>query len=142
MYSHTTVGANDLARARDFYDAVLAPLGLEVRYSGGGIIGWGPPGGRAAIPGGATFQRWGSERRQRLHDRAARREAKLVDACYAAAMAQGGLNEGRPGLRPQYHRNYYGAYFRDLDGNKICIVCHQPETSPNRPSSNAQAIPT
>ena len=46
MYSHTTVGANDLARAKDFYDAVLAPLGLEVRYSGGGIIGWGLPGGR------------------------------------------------------------------------------------------------
>ena len=46
MYSHTTVGANDLARAKDFYDAVLEPLGLEVRYSGGGIIGWGPPGGR------------------------------------------------------------------------------------------------
>ncbi len=50
-----------------------------------------------------------------------------VDACHAAAMEQGGADEGRPGLRPHYHSNYYGAYFRDLDGNKICIVCHQPE---------------
>src|SRR4051794_23878419 len=46
MYSHTTVGANDLARARLFYDAVFAPLGLEVRFSNESIVGWGLPGGR------------------------------------------------------------------------------------------------
>jgi predicted lactoylglutathione lyase len=51
----------------------------------------------------------------------------VVDACYAAAIEQGGTDEGRPGLRPHYHPHYYGAYFRDPDGNKICIVCHQPE---------------
>jgi catechol 2,3-dioxygenase-like lactoylglutathione lyase family enzyme len=127
MYSHTTVGANDLARAKDFYDAVLEPLGLEVRYSGGGIIGWGLPGGRPQFlvvrpfDGGDPSVGNGSM----IALLAAKRS--VVDACYAAAMAQRGLNEGRPGLRPQYHRNYYGAYFRDLDGNKICIVCHQPE---------------
>jgi len=127
MYSHTTVGANDLARAKDFYDAVLEPLGLEVRYSGGGIIGWGLPGGRPQFlvvrpfDGGDPSVGNGSM----IALLAAKRS--VVDACYAAAMAQGGLNEGRPALRPQYHRDYYGAYFRDLDGNKICIVCHQPE---------------
>ena len=52
---------------------------------------------------------------------------EAVDVCHAAAMAQGALDEGGPGLRPQYHRNYYGAYFRDLDGNKICIVCHRSD---------------
>ena len=126
MYSHTTVGANDLARAKDFYDAVLEPLGLEVRYSGGGIIGWGLPGGRPqflvvrpfdggdpSVGNGSMIALLASKR-------------SVVDACYAAAMAQGGLNEGRPGLRPQYHRNYYGAYFRDLDGNKFCAFCMSP----------------
>ena len=127
MYSHTTVGANDLFRAKDFYDAVLEPLGLEVRYSGGGIIGWGLPGGRPQFlvvrpfDGGDASVGNGSMIALLAHKRS------VVDACYAAAMAQGGLNEGRPGLRPQYHRNYYGAYFRDLDGNKICIVCHHRE---------------
>jgi catechol 2,3-dioxygenase-like lactoylglutathione lyase family enzyme len=127
MYSHTTIGANDLARAKDFYDAVLAPLGLEMRFSGGGIVGWGLPGrrpqflvvqpfdGREPSAGnGSMIALLASERR-------------LVDACHAAAMAQGGTDEGVPGLRPQYHRNYYGAYFRDLDGNKICVVSHHPE---------------
>ncbi len=51
-----------------------------------------------------------------------------VDNVYAIAMKAGALNEGPPGLRPQYHAQYYGAYFRDLDGNKICIVCHQVES--------------
>jgi catechol 2,3-dioxygenase-like lactoylglutathione lyase family enzyme len=46
MYSHTTIGANDLARARAFYDAVFAPLGLEVRYSDESFVGWGLPGGQ------------------------------------------------------------------------------------------------
>jgi hypothetical protein len=39
-------------------------------------------------------------------------------------MAAGGIDEGRPGIREHYHPNYYGAYVRDPDGNKICAVCH------------------
>ena len=106
---------------------MLGLLGLEVRYSGGGIIGWGLPGGRPQFlvvrpfAGGDPTVGNGSM----IALLAPRRS--IVDACHAAAMAQGGLDAGRPGLRPQYHRNYYGAYFRDLDGNKICIVSHQPE---------------
>jgi catechol 2,3-dioxygenase-like lactoylglutathione lyase family enzyme len=127
MYSHTTVGANDLDRARGFYDAVLAPLGLEVRYSDDAIVGWGLPGGRPqflvvrpfdgaepSVGNGSMIALLASERR-------------LVDACHAAAIAQGGADEGQPGVRPQYHANYYGAYFRDLDGNKICVVSHHRE---------------
>jgi len=48
-----------------------------------------------------------------------------VDRCYSRAIASG--DEGRPGLRPHYHPNYYGAYFRDLDGNKLCVCCHDAE---------------
>jgi len=133
MYSHTTVGANDLARAQLFYDAVLSPLGLEIRYSAEGMVGYGLPGGRPQFlvvrpfDGGEATVGNGTMIALLAPDRA------TVDACHAAAMEQGGRDEGRPGLRPQYHRNYYGAYFRDLDGNKICVVCHQAE----EPSSKA-----
>jgi hypothetical protein len=50
-----------------------------------------------------------------------------VDAAYKAGMSGGAKDEGAPGLRAHYHPNYYGAYLRDLDGNKICVVCHKPE---------------
>ena len=50
-----------------------------------------------------------------------------VDACHRIALAQGGRDEGAPGLRPRYHPDYYGAYFRDPDGNKLCVVCHAAE---------------
>ena len=48
-----------------------------------------------------------------------------VDAFHAAALAHGGTDEGTPGLRPHYHANYYGAYVRDPDGNKLQAVSHR-----------------
>jgi predicted lactoylglutathione lyase len=51
---------------------------------------------------------------------------KMVDLAHAIALSAGATCEGPPGLRPQYHENYYGAYFRDLDGNKLCVCCHDP----------------
>ena len=50
----------------------------------------------------------------------------IVDAAYAVALANGGTSEGPPRLRPEYHEHYYGAYFGDPDGNKLCVVCHSP----------------
>jgi len=49
---------------------------------------------------------------------------ETVDRAHAVALANGGTNEGAPGLRPQYHAHYYGAYFRDTEGNKLCVACH------------------
>ena len=49
-----------------------------------------------------------------------------VDAFHAAALAGGGSDEGPPGLRTHYHPDYYGAYVRDPEGNKLCAVCHRP----------------
>ncbi len=49
-----------------------------------------------------------------------------VRGAYQAALSHGGSCDGPPGLRPQYHAHYYGAYFRDPDGNKLCIACHEP----------------
>jgi lactoylglutathione lyase len=47
-----------------------------------------------------------------------------VQDVHALALAHGGTCEGSPGLRPEYHAHYYGAYFRDPDGNKLCVACH------------------
>jgi catechol 2,3-dioxygenase-like lactoylglutathione lyase family enzyme len=51
----------------------------------------------------------------------------LVRAVYQMALASAGTSDGEPGLRPDYHAHYYAAYFRDPDGNKLCIVCHNAE---------------
>jgi predicted lactoylglutathione lyase len=50
-----------------------------------------------------------------------------VDAFYAAAMAAGARDNGPPGLRPEYHEHYYGAFVIDADGNNLEAVCHKPE---------------
>ena len=52
-------------------------------------------------------------------------EREIVDQFYQAAMAAGGIDNGAPGLRPQYHENYYGAFVYDPDGYNIEAVCHK-----------------
>lgn len=52
---------------------------------------------------------------------------KTVDEFHAAALAAGGRDNGKPGLRPHYHENYYGAFVLDPDGNNIEAVCHAAE---------------
>ena len=127
MFSHITVGSNDVARSKAFYDGVTKPLGLVLhKASSPEGIGYSHPGGRpqlwivrpldkqaATVGNGLTI---GLEADTR----------PAVDAAYAAAIANGGRDEGKPGLRPNYHANYYGSYVRDPDGNKVCIVCHKP----------------
>ena len=126
MFSHLTVGSNDIARSKAFYDGVTQPLGLVCQTESPGGIGYSRQGGRpqlwivlpldknaATVGNGITI---GLEADTR----------PAVDAAYAAAMANGGKDEGTPGLRPHYHANYYAAYVRDPDGNKVCVVCHKP----------------
>ncbi|NIX76964.1 VOC family protein [Microvirga terricola] len=127
MYSHTTVGANDVNRAKAFYDVVLAPLGIEAKLVFDSAISYGLPGGPSQFwvtqPFDGKSQSVGNG--TMIAFAASKRSA--VDACYAAAMARGGKDEGGPGLRPHYHKDYYGAYFRDLDGNKICVCSQHAE---------------
>jgi lactoylglutathione lyase len=51
----------------------------------------------------------------------------MVQQAHEVALQNGGISEGQPGLRPEYHPHYCGAYFRDPDGNKLCVACHEPE---------------
>jgi lactoylglutathione lyase len=50
-----------------------------------------------------------------------------VNEAYQLALKHGGSSEGAPGLRPEYHEHYYAAYFKDPEGNKLCVVCHDAE---------------
>ncbi len=126
MYSHVTVGTNDMTRARDFYDAVLGTLGTS-RFAGGEKhAGYGKSGGDqfwvlTPFDGAPASVGNGTHVAFLAPSRAA------VDAFHAAALAHGGSDEGAPGLRPHYHPAYYGSYVRDPDGNKLQAVCHDPE---------------
>lgn len=120
------LGTNDIARAREFYDAVLATLGQVRTMTLDHELGYGPEGSERRIlyvvtPYDGRPATWGNG--TQISFRAPSREA--VDAFHAAAVAGGGLDEGAPGPR-DYRPGYYGAYCRDPDGNKLHVV-HLPD---------------
>jgi catechol 2,3-dioxygenase-like lactoylglutathione lyase family enzyme len=136
MFSHVTLGTADLPRALAFYAPVLALLGLEQRFVDLSVpwAGWQSPGAArplflitAPADGAAASVGNGVMVALSAPSHAA------VDAAHALALSLGGADEGAPGLRPQYHAAYYGAYVRDPDGNKLCFVCHHAETGPVQP---------
>lgn len=127
MFSHVTVGCQDIEKAAAFYDAVLTPLGLQRR--------------KVTPDGGPASACWVDPTRvlprfyvYMPHNRAlasagngsmvafSAPSAVAVDEAYAAGLAVNGLDEGAPGPRPHYGIGYYGAYLRDPDGNKVHIA--------------------
>ena len=124
MFSHITLGTNDLERARRFYEPVMATLGVEQPFKLPATLVFGELAGLklfivSPFDGGEAKPGNGPHAAFLAPDRSA------VDAFHAAALAHGGIDEGAPGLRPHYHANYYGAYVRDPDGNKLQAVCHR-----------------
>jgi len=124
MFSHITLGTNDLDRARRFYEPVMATLDITQPFKLPATLVFGDLAGLklfivSPFAGGTATPGNGPHTAFLAADRAA------VDAFHAAALAHGGTDEGAPGLRPQYHANYYGAYVRDPDGNKLQAVCHR-----------------
>jgi catechol 2,3-dioxygenase-like lactoylglutathione lyase family enzyme len=126
MFSHVTIGSNDIGKAKGFYESLLDPLGFVRHADYPNAAGYGPAGGRPQLwilnPVDKKPATAGNGITVGLE--AANRAA--VDAAHKAGMAAGGKDEGAPGIRAHYHPNYYGAYLRDPDGNKVCIVCHKP----------------
>ena len=124
MYSHTTLGTNDRARAEKFYDAVMAVLGHPVLFKTPKFLAYGTPTGEKVF---ITAPFDGKEARpgNGVHVAFKVDSRATVDVFWDAALKHGGTDEGKPGLRPHYHPNYYGAYVRDPDGNKQQAVCHR-----------------
>lgn len=130
MFSHATLGTNDFARALAFWTPVMAALGHRQRFVDPARpwAGWEPAtGGRplfivtAPFDGAAASAGNGS---MLAFDCATR---AMVRAAHAAGLTAGARDEGAPGLRPEYHARFYGAYLRDPDGNKIGFACHDAE---------------
>lgn len=129
MFSHIFVGISDFDRALAFYNPLMAALGVAPRFceSSRPWAGWqSSPGPRPLFVIGAPHDRLAHDcgNGQMVAFLAETRD--IVDQAYAVALSRGGSSEGAPGLRPEYHEHYYGAYFRDPDGNKLCVACHSP----------------
>ena len=130
MFSHVIVGVSDFERAFAFYEPLMQVLGLRPRFRDDARpwAGWQPmTGDRPLFLIGRPLdeQAHAAGNGQMVAFLAGDRG--VVRTAYATALAHGGMSEGAPGLRPEYHADYYGAYFRDLDGNKLCVACHAAE---------------
>ena len=120
MIHHVSFGTRDAVRAKAFYDPVLAVVGWRGIKSGDTAVDYGiseimfsletpSDGGEATVGNGA-------------HVAFVARDRATVDAFYRTALEQGGTDAGAPGVRARYDPNYYGAFVRDPDGNKIEAV--------------------
>ena len=123
--SHITLGTNDKERAAAFYDAVLGALGFTrlpkpadkpLAYDRDGegptLYIYVPEDGRPATWGNGTHLAFLADTRDQVH------------RFHECALRFGGMDEGPPGPRPRYGANYYAAYVRDPDGNKLQAVCY------------------
>jgi catechol 2,3-dioxygenase-like lactoylglutathione lyase family enzyme len=129
MLDHLGFTVADYPRSRAFYEQALAPLGFAIvmevtRDMTGGYegCGFGPPGRPQFWAGVGT-----GEAGRGMHIAFTAQTRAQVDAFHAAALAAGGVDNGAPGLRPQYHPDYYGAFVIDPDGHNVEAVCHMAE---------------
>jgi catechol 2,3-dioxygenase-like lactoylglutathione lyase family enzyme len=125
MIHHVSIGVSDVARAKRFYDAALAPLGAKCLYEEAGALGYGGGGGprlwllAAGAPVAANIAG--------LHVCLEADRRAAVDAFHGAALKSGGRDNGKPGLRADYGENYYAAFVTDPDGNRIEAYCGRKE---------------
>ena len=130
MLSHIFVGVTDFEAAFRFYDGLMGALGLRLKFSEPDRpwAGWvGPDAPRPLFLIGHPYDGAPASPGNGAMVALLAPSRASVDLAYARALARGGRCEGPPGLRPHYHANYYGAYFRDPDGNKLCVCCHDAE---------------
>jgi catechol 2,3-dioxygenase-like lactoylglutathione lyase family enzyme len=125
MFSYLTLGAHDLKASTAFYDAILTSIGMERLKTSDDELGYGPKGGETWLwvlkPQNKMPASYGNGTMLALH--APGRAS--VDAFYAAALANGGYDEGKPGLR-SYGPDWYACYVRDPSGNKLSAIYNKP----------------
>ena len=117
ILDHLTISVSNFERSKAFYERALAPLGITVIMQFDGFAGMGKD----------RPQFWfaaGKPGNHKTHVAFAAGSRAEVDAFYAAAMAAGGKDNGKPGVRAMYHPTYYGAFVLDPDGYNVEAVCH------------------
>jgi len=123
MFDHVKFGVSDFAASKAFFLKALEPLGLSI--AGEGVPTYGielvVPESKASL---ILFQT--KEKPAHLHLAFVAEKRGQVDAFYRAALAAGAKDNGPPGLRPNYHANYYAAFVIGPDGHNIEVVCHAP----------------
>ena len=122
MFDHVVFGVSDYERSRAFFLKALKPLGV-------GVFSEGPLGleiGRPDSKSSLCIRRV-EEKATHLHLAFTADNRMQVRDFYQAALEAGAKDNGAPGLRPQYHANYYAAFVIGPDGHNIEAVCHEPE---------------
>jgi len=124
VFDHVCLEVSDFQKSKQFYGRVMEFLGYKVWAEGDDYIGYG------------TQDRphfWLNKAPQLMalsknaHVAFPAKDRETVRAFYRVALESGGTSEGEPGLRPEYHKDYYGAFVLDPDGNNIEAVCHRSE---------------
>jgi catechol 2,3-dioxygenase-like lactoylglutathione lyase family enzyme len=124
MFDHLGLPVTDLEHARRFYEQALQPLGITVVKSFPDAVGLAAGRGRKA-----EQELWLTRADRALaplHIAFAAATRAQVDAFHRAALAAGARDNGAPGLRPQYHDDYYAAFVIGPDGHNLEAVCHLP----------------
>jgi catechol 2,3-dioxygenase-like lactoylglutathione lyase family enzyme len=122
MLDHVTIGVEDIERALRFYDQALRPLGVTRLYGDGNRFA-----GYGVNPKAFFWIGFRSNPQTGAHIAFAANDRATVDRFYEAAIAAGGRDNGRPGIRTHYDPDYYGAFVLDPDGHNIEAVCRLPE---------------
>ena len=127
MLDHVSLGVSNLEKSRQFYDAVLRPLGLVriVDFQQRGSD-YGAMPGSLGVEFTITREANLSTPFQGVHVCFRASDRAAVRAFYSAAIASGGTSDGEPGLCPAYHPDYFAAFVLDPDGHRIEAVCHAP----------------
>lgn len=125
MFDHVSIGVKDLERSRQFYDALLAPLGYERLSNFDGTVGYGAD--KPAFWVSQVGRPVPADRGSGLHFCFTAPNEEAVNAFYAAGMANGGEDNGTPGIRPDYGQFYYAAFIIDPDGYRLEAFFFKPE---------------
>jgi catechol 2,3-dioxygenase-like lactoylglutathione lyase family enzyme len=120
LMDHVGIPVSDYARSKAFYDRALAPLGVAVIMEFGPSAGYG----RGRKPDFWISGDGGERALRPSHFAFTAQSRDEVDAFYRAALEAGGKDNGPPGIRPQYHPGYYGAFVLDPDGHNVEAVHH------------------
>jgi catechol 2,3-dioxygenase-like lactoylglutathione lyase family enzyme len=123
MIDHVSIGVNDIGTAKRFYDAALKPLGYACLSESQGSLGYGD--GAVALWISAVDHPVPPDPKSGLHFCFTAPTNESVNAFHAAALAAGGKDNGRPGLRADYGPGYYAAFVIDPDGYRIEAHCKQ-----------------